>query len=228
MDYVVIGVSNGTIFSMEICLDVRHCCCCFTVGFAGGFAIDVYCSIGQEWDHTTWLTLQCNDVDCFLARQLRSCVCVCLFISVSFTGNRIHFLLIGQWGAFKSIVYTIKMEKCHHFFVGACCCRQMAILLFLNFVPETILALMPNIESVAVSALNMLLCLLILCRRYHSSVKRVNSINKMVLSLRTYASVCGCVRCKKPNLSLPPVGCILFALSLARSLPVCAGFTRLS
>lgn len=117
-----------------------------------------------------------------------------LSLFVSFMGNRKHFLLFGQWGAFKSIVYKIKMEKCHHFFVRWCwCCRQIAILVFLNFVPETTLPLMPNIESVAP---NMLLCLLILCKRYHSSVKSVNNINKMVLPLRICASVCGCVRCK--------------------------------
>lgn len=118
MDYVVIESSNGTIFNGNMSR--------YYIFFvepklpAGGFAIDVYCSTGQEWDHTVLLTLRFNDVEFFLARRLQCFLFFFffLFFFLSFIHSsfllwetKIHFLLIGQWGAFESIMFKNRNRK---------------------------------------------------------------------------------------------------------------------
>lgn len=65
--------------------------------------------------------------------------------------TKIHFLLIGQWGAFESIMFKIGIEKRHHFSFFSFYCQMVDIGLPELCSERLCSTLIPNIESMAFS-----------------------------------------------------------------------------
>lgn len=135
---MVIGSTNGTIFNgkyVSILYILRWAKVCLLVGlrlmFIAPLAKSEIIQFCWRFDSMMLSSFWHDDFNIlffFLS-----------FIHSSFLlwETKIHFLLIGQWGAFESIMFKIGIEKRHHFsFFFNFHIVKWLILVFLNFIPN--------------------------------------------------------------------------------------------